>query len=222
MSPRALFAAVLLVGCTDPSLPAPARPRNVRYLALGDSFTIGTGSAPEEAFPARLVARWKAQGCNVELKNVAVNGFTTDDVLREELPAVATFHPTFVTLAIGANDIVQGKSIATYRANVERIIDEVTKSGARLVVLPQPKWSRSPTGADFGAAQDLSAAIADHDALLASEARSHGGTFIDLGPLMEKQADAALYAPDGLHPNAEAYDAWSAELARVLPSPCSP
>src|SRR5689334_6941769 len=57
-----------------------------RYLAVGDSFTIGTGASPERSFPARLVARWKDK-CAVVLENVAVNGYTTDDVIAEELPA---------------------------------------------------------------------------------------------------------------------------------------
>jgi lysophospholipase L1-like esterase len=55
---------------------------------------------------------------------------------------------------------------------------------------------------------------ADTDAL-ATEARS-----IDLGEMMRTQARAAWIAPDGLHPDARAHDAWAEALARALPSPC--
>ena len=39
-------------------------------------------------------------------------------------PSVATFHPTFVSVAVGANDIVQGRSLDAYRANVRRILTQ--------------------------------------------------------------------------------------------------
>jgi len=38
---------------------------------------------------------------------------------------------------------------------------------------------------------------------------------------MHQQAIDRQLASDGLHPSTEAYDAWAAELARVLSSPCT-
>jgi lysophospholipase L1-like esterase len=193
-----------------------------RYLALGDSFTIGTGSTPAQAFPARLVDRWRATGCSLALENVAVNGYTTDDLIATELPSLGSFHPTFVTIAIGANDIVRGRSIGAYRTNVRRILDAAKASGARVVVLPQPDWSRSPSAAPFGTQPELADAIGRFNAVLAAEARAKGAEWIDLVPLMQQQAANGQLASDGLHPSALAYEAWAAELARVLASPCPP
>jgi lysophospholipase L1-like esterase len=188
-----------------------------RYLALGDSFTIGTGATPERSFPARLADRWKTAGCAVEIKNVAVNGYTTGDLIEQELPVVPTFHPTFVTIAIGANDIVRGGTVEAYRANLRRIFDAV--KGARVVVIPQPDWSRSPTAAAFGTPDQLVAKIRTFNTALAEEAAAHGASYVDLFPLMLKQADARMVATDGLHPSADAYDAWAAQLATTR-SPC--
>lgn len=179
---------------TAPSTPAAASAPAGRYLALGDSFTIGTGVAPAQSFAARLVDRWTAAGCALRLENVAVNGYTTNDLIDRELPSLTTFHPTFVTIAIGANDIVRGHAIDAYRENVRRILDAAKDSGARVVVLPQPDWSRSPSAASIGTQAALAASIADFNAALAG---------------------------DGLHPSTEAYDAWAAEMARVLSSPCA-
>src|SRR5256885_14523304 len=78
-----------------------------RFLALGDSFTIGTGTTPGRSFPAVLVGIWRDRGARVDLSNPAVNGYTTDDLITEELPVVASFGPDLVTVLIGANDIVQ-------------------------------------------------------------------------------------------------------------------
>lgn len=165
--------------------------------------------------------RWTSAGCPLTLENVAVNGYTTDDLIERELPSLATFHPTFVTVAIGANDIVRGRSVDAYRENVRRILDAAAASGARIVVLPQPDWSRSPAAASFGTQPVLAASIAEFNAALAAEARAKGATYVDLTPLMQRQALDKQLAGDGLHPSTEAYDAWAAELARVVRSPCT-
>src|SRR5258708_5282782 len=103
----------------SPSIAAGAPPP-VRYLALGDSFTIGTGIARESAFPAALARRWAARGIACDLVNPSVNGFTTDDLIREELPLLPHARPTVVTLLIGANDLVRGSSGERYRAQLRR------------------------------------------------------------------------------------------------------
>lgn len=59
----------------------------MRYLALGDSFTIGTGSSREQAFPARLAARCAGR---MELRDLAVNGYST--VARDGLHPSAEAH----------------------------------------------------------------------------------------------------------------------------------
>jgi lysophospholipase L1-like esterase len=205
---------------TPPVVSASAQ-RSARFLALGDSFTIGTGSSPAESFPARLADRWRAKGCSTALENVAVNGYTARDVVERELASIASFRPTLVSVAVGANDIVHGHSLEVYREDVRRILDAAKASGARVVVLPQPDWSRSPSAASFGAQPALADAIAKFNAALATEARERHLEWVDLAPLMRDQATKGELAPDGLHPSSTAYDEWASELARILASPCA-
>lgn len=205
------FIGAFVLAC-EPSRPqAQARATSsARYLALGDSFTIGTGSSPNEAFPAKLVERWRAQGCAVDLSNVAVNGYTTEDVIREELPEVAKVRPTFITVAAGANDIVQGRSEDEYRASVRAIFAATKASGARVVALPQPDWSQSPVASSFGDRATIATKIRRYDAILAEEARAGGATYVDERP------PPGVVASDGLHPSAAAHAAWSDAIARAL------
>ena len=195
-------------------------PTSIRYLSLGDSFTIGTGTSPEKAFPAVLATRWRTAGQNVELLNPAVNGYTTDDLIARELPHVPIFKPTFVTLLIGANDIVRGGSDdKRYRGQLRRIYQQLRDDGvpgSAVVALPQPEWSRSPAASPYGTTEALLTRIAHFNAIMEEEAENAGARFIDLYPLMHRQAAAEMLATDGLHPNAEAHEEWAKTLAERL------
>lgn len=195
-------------------------PTSIRYLALGDSFTIGTGTSPDKAFPAVLAARWRTAGQNVELLNPAVNGYTTDDLIARELPHVRVFKPTFVTLLIGANDIVRGGSDdKRYRGQLRRIYAQLREDGVPMnavVGLPQPEWSRSPAASPYGTTEALLTRIAHFNSIVEEEAENAGARFIDLYPLMHRQAAAEMLATDGLHPNAEAHEEWARTLAERL------
>ncbi|HEY8655583.1 MAG TPA: SGNH/GDSL hydrolase family protein [Candidatus Limnocylindria bacterium] len=199
--------------------PVTERTVDERYLALGDSFTIGTGGTPERSFPAVLVARWKTAGRLVQLTNPAVNGYTTDDLIARELPLAEALKPTLVTLLVGANDIVRGRSATEYRAQLLRIYAALAAAGVparALVALPQPDWSRSPAAAPFGRPAELRATIEAFNLIAKEEVERSGGRYIDLFPLMRRQAEAAMLAPDGLHPSAAAYAEWAAMLEPQL------
>ncbi len=212
----ALCAAACTSARATPPASEPGGPP--RYLALGDSFTIGTGATPDQSYPARLTAR---ASCRVELRNVAVNGYTTEDVIEEELTELTRFAPTFVTLAIGANDIVQGRAPDEYREHLRRILAAVKAAGARrIVTIPQPDWSLSPAARDFGESPAIHARIVEANGILRDETLAVGGTFVDLFGMMEAQARAGMIARDGLHPSTAAYEAWAVELARQGVSLC--
>lgn len=192
-------------------------PISIRYLALGDSFTIGTGIQPDKAFPAVLAQKWRDAGRTVELVNPAKNGYTTDDLLAKVLTLAQAFGPTFVTLLIGANDIVRGGSDdARYREQIRRIhraMRAASIPAKAVVVLPQPEWSRSPAASPYGTPESLRTRIEHFNMIMAEEAENAGSQFVDLYPLMHRQAAAEMLATDELHPNVEAHAEWAVALA---------
>jgi acyl-CoA thioesterase I len=186
-----------------------------RFLALGDSFTIGTGTTPDRSFPAVLARTWTERGRTVVLSNPAVNGYTTDDLIRDELPLVASFRPTLVTLLIGANDIVRGSGEDRYREQLRLVHErlDADASDARVVALPQPDWSMSPAGSGFGDLAAIARTIERFNEIARDEAGWAGALWIDLFRLMREQARKKMFASDGLHPSAEAYAEWARALA---------
>ena len=189
-----------------------------RFLALGDSFTIGTGTTPDRSFPAVLTRLWTDGGRAVVLSNPAVNGYTTDDLISDELPLVASFHPTLITLLIGANDIVQGSSDDRYRRQLRLIHERVHADApdARVIALPQPDWSLSPAGAGFGGTDEIAKKIERFNDIARREAERARALWVDLFSLMREQGRKKMFAADGLHPSAEAYAGWASELGRAL------
>ena len=190
----------------------------MRYLALGDSFTIGTGATPDRSFPAVLVNRWWDDGIECDLRNPAVNGYTTDDLIRDELPLVEAYGPDLVTVLIGANDIVAGMAEPRYRAQLRRIHERVRADApeAKRFALPQPDWSLTPAGAGFGDAARIARMIERFNEIAREEIERAGGAYVDIFPLMRDQMRKGMTAPDGLHPSAEAYAAWAEALKDVL------
>ena len=198
-----------------------------RYLALGDSFTIGTGTTPDRSFPAVLVDRWRDRGEEWDLRNPAVNGYTTDDLIREELPLVASFGPDVVGVLIGANDIVAAlgdhgavlpRDDERYHRQLRRVYDSIRSSAprARVYGLPQPDWSLTAAGASFGDPGSIAAAIDRFNRIARDEVERGGGVYVDIFPLMRDQMRRRMTAADGLHPSAEAYAQWAdALLGRV-------
>lgn len=226
---RAFVGLALLGACASTSYAPPAvstakggadASGTIRYLALGDSLTQGQGADDMEtgSFPALLAKHWRTQGCKVELKNVGVSGYTAGQVVSEELPAVATFKPTFITFQAGANDIANAVTIDEYTKNVRKVLSDAKASGARVVVFAQNEWFRSPTGAGYGPNGGKRDA---YDEVLFEEARAKGAEIIDLRLLYKQQADNNEWGPDGIHPTSKAYAAWATELARVIPAPCA-
>jgi acyl-CoA thioesterase-1 len=165
-----------------------------------------------------LTRLWADRGRHVLLRNPAVNGYRTDDLITEELPLIAEFRPTLVTVLIGANDIVAGSSDDRYREQVRLIHARVRSDApaAAVYALPQPDWSLSRAGASFGEPAAIAGQIESFNAIAREEAERAGASYIDIFRLMRDQMRRGMFAPDGLHPSAEAYGEWADALRERL------
>ena len=200
--------AVVLAGCSSAATPS-VREGALRYVALGDSYTIGTSVSAAESWPSQLAAR--VPGLQL-VANLGVNGFTSRDLIDEELPALAGLHPEFMILMIGVNDVVQGVSEATYRANVERILDALLSylTADRLLCVATPDYTVTPQGAAFGSPDQQRAGIARVNVLLGEACAARRIRFVPEIFVISQAAatDLSLVAGDGLHPSGSQYARW--------------
>lgn len=190
----------------------------IRYLSLGDSLTQGVGAPDEQtgSFPALLAEKWRGEGCEVELQNAGISGYTAGQILDEQVPQIEEFKPTLITFQSGGNDLANGVSADDYRSNVQAVLDAATGSGARVVVLAQNEWFRAPGFEGYSTPE----ARDEFDSILIEEAQSRGAQFVDMRPIYKQQADENLWVEDGMHPTPDAYETWATELASQVPAPC--
>ena len=122
----------------------------LRYVALGDSYTIGTGVRPPERWPDQLCAALGDEPALELVANLGVNGYTSADLIRHELPALEALGPEFATVLIGVNDVVQGIPTARYEANVAVILERSSSACPPTGSSPSrsPDYTVTPAGAD--------------------------------------------------------------------------
>lgn len=190
----------------------------MRYVALGDSYTIGTSVAEAERWPNQLVERLDGSPRLELVANLGVNGYTSDDLIRDELPQLDGLKPDFVSVLIGVNDVVQGVGLAAYAANVALILDELLARlpERRILTLATPDYTVTPQGAAFGDPKRQSSAIARfNDALRAAATRRRIKFVPEIFELSRGEA-RGLVARDGLHPGAAQYALWVDAIAPVV------
>ena len=196
---RALLALLLLTSCT-------AMPHAPRYLALGDSYTIGESVDASERFPAQL-ARTLNLG---EPEIIARTGWTTDE-LNAAIDAANPQGPyDLVTLLIGVNNQYRGRSADEYRtqftALLQRAIGFAGGDASKVVVVSIPDWGVTPFAKDRDRAK-IASEIDQFNAVNREEAAKAGAHYAGITAI-SRGGDAALVAGDGLHPSGKQYAEW--------------
>lgn len=222
MRSRAIIAVLLFLagtGCA-PRGPGPSsggEEVRMRYVALGDSYTIGTSVIEAERWPNQLVARVTS----LELvANLGVNGYTSADVIDHELPELDALRPEFASLLVGVNDVVQGVPDGAYAANVAVILDRLRElvPANRIVCVATPDYTRTPRGAEYGDPEQQSDAIVRANAILREACELREITFVpEIFEISREAADdPTLVASDGLHPSGTQYARWVEAIAPVV------
>ena len=195
------------------------------YLALGDSYTIGTGASSEaHNYPSILATRLsEATGAKIALTNPAVNGFTTQDLIDNELAFVRRLKPELVTILIGVNDLVQGRSLESYGKSLTAIYDVVATlelAPGRVFAISIPNWSVVPAAASFGDPGRLRRLTDDYNGLAQIEAQQRGFLWVDITSVStSRHGTPGWISSDQLHPGDIQYAAWADVIWNAVRKP---
>lgn len=216
----------------DAGAPIPdAGPVRPSFLALGDSYTIGTSVEPEERWPAQVVALLRAEGQVVaDVRYLAQNGWTIfalNAALDRERPE-GPFD--LVTLLIGVNDQFFHETALAYERGfagmLERAIELAGGDVCRVIVLSIPDYSVTPFGRRIDP-ERITREIAEFNRVNRAVTTARGVRYVDVTPSSLRAADdPGLLAEDGLHPSGRMYAEWAGlvlpEARAVLGCPPRP
>ena len=189
----------------------------LRYLALGDSYTIGEGVRENERWPVQLATAARAAGVPLgDPEIVAKTGWTTAELLGA-LDARATSlrgDYDLVSLLIGVNDQYRALGAQQFRGGLVKLLSRAVSYGgnepARVLAISIPDWGVTPFAeTDPRESVAIANEIDDFNDLMRQEVRTVGATFVDVTSASRSAArDRALLATDGLHPSAAMYADW--------------
>jgi lysophospholipase L1-like esterase len=193
----------------------------LKYLALGDSYTIGQSVQEGARFPIQTVNMLAPQNITIAPpRYIATTGWTTANLIN----AINAENPAadydIVTLLIGVNDQYQHMDTAGYRTRFTTLLNTsvalaANRSG-RVFVLSIPDYSATPYVSQSDKAR-VSKEIDDFNAINKQITLAHNIAYIDITPASrEAISDPELVANDGLHPSGKKYQKWAMLLAPVI------
>jgi lysophospholipase L1-like esterase len=193
----------------------------MKYLALGDSYTIGELVPAEDNFPQQTVSILKEKKIEVSLdKIIAVTGWTTGE-LNE---AIAKEKPDsdydWVTLLIGVNNQYRGQEIERYEKELYNLISQsilfANGRASRVIILSIPDWGLTPFNTKRDSAQ-VSKEIDEYNTIKKKWAEHFGCPYIDITPLTRKYSkDEEYLTNDKLHLTGKMYRLWAERIAQII------
>ena len=191
-----------------------------RYLALGDSYTIGESVSAQERWPNQLAKRLQADSIPAEVTTIARTGWTTAE-LWQGIQAEKIQPPyDLVSLLIGVNNQYRGYDVNEYRDQfdflLKKSIEYADRDTNHVIVLSIPDWGVTP----FAAGREHEQIAREIDAFnsvnreLSEKADVH---YVDVTPISRRAVDdPALLAPDGLHPSGKMYALWAEKVYPIV------
>jgi lysophospholipase L1-like esterase len=191
-----------------------------KYLALGDSYTIGESVDALLKFPVQLVFRLNHEGIEADPKIIAKTGWTTDELLDGIEKAAPSNDFDLVTLLIGVNNQYRGRDIENYRLEFEVLLKKAVEFAKgdkrRVIVLSIPDYGVTPFGKKKGQ-ERITREIDIFNSANKEISERAGVKYIDITEISRKApTDRYLIAEDGLHPSGDMYDLWVDEMMPLV------
>lgn len=184
----------------------------LRFLALGDSYTIGERVGYEERWPSQLYEMLGSTGYVLDrLDYIATTGWTTKNLQNAILTSNLTNDYNLVSLLIGVNNQYQNKSFSLYETEfpllVESALRFVNNDTSQLFVVSIPDYAYTP----FGRADSrISDQLDVYNDFAAAFCDSLGITFFYITDISRQGIlRPSLVAGDGLHPSGLQYGLWA-------------
>lgn len=189
--------------------------KEINYLALGDSYTIGESVAEKDRWPNQLADQLKIP----RPKIIATTGWRTDDLSNAIKSAELKDEYDMVSLLIGVNNQYQGKSTAQYEIEFEELLKTSIKLAKgktkNVFVVSIPDYGFTPYGKSKQ--ETIAKQIDEFNAINKRITEKYKITYISITEISRKGLeDPTLVAEDGLHPSGKMYSLWVELIRKAL------
>lgn len=209
-----VLLALVFTACnqqeTSPNTPP------IRYLALGDSYTIGQGVEATQRWPNQLSEKLVENGFEVTNTTIiAKTGWKTDDLLKGIADTLLTDY-NLVSLLIGVNNQFWGQSVEQFSSEFDALLNKsimLSGSQQRVFVLSIPDYGVTPFGSRNR--EQIALKLDEYNDYIRQKCASQNIPFIDVTTISRQLGDSLeALAMDNLHPSSRQYEEW---VEKVLP-----
>jgi lysophospholipase L1-like esterase len=200
--------------------------RPISFLALGDSYTVGTGVSPAQSWPFQVVRALHERNIVAAPEIIARHGWTTADLLQALSRHETGTLSDLITLLIGVNDHYQGDPPGLYRARFQKLLHWAaahSRNGLKgVLTLSIPDWSVTPFAADKNR-EKIQTELEIFNRINRELSLKNGTHYLDITPLSRRASSRPTgLTADGLHPSPSQYALWTesicSRLERLVPS----
>jgi lysophospholipase L1-like esterase len=185
-----------------------------KYLALGDSYTIGEGVDYEETWPYQLKLKLNSIGVQVENPEIiAKTGWTTAELLEAIAEANPTNDNNLVSLLIGVNNQYRGQSIEVYKQEfsilIKKAINFANDEVNHVFVVSIPDWGVTPFAKDRNQVT-IAQEIDEYNLINKEIAQGLGVAYFDVTAISRELGNQVNYlVEDNLHYSNKMYALWA-------------
>lgn len=219
--PYSILISLLLLAtsCTKedaltPEITNPEPTGIYKYLALGDSYTIGESVLEAESFPYQLKSKLAKDSIFLDGKPriIAKTGWSCNELATAITAAnLANNSYDLVTLLVGVNDQYRNENIALYPETFRRLATTaiaLADTPKRVIIISIPDYSVTPFG-QYPDPKKTASELEAYNAINKTIAADLQIVYIDITAISRKaKSDLSYLAGDQLHPSGKMYGEW--------------
>lgn len=192
---------------------------SIKYLALGDSYTIGQGVEEAERWPNQLVVELESNDFTIEKSEIiAQTGWKTSDLIN----AVEANDPqdfNLVSLLIGVNNQFNGLDFDIFTTEFNALVQKaigIAGGTDRVFVVSIPDYGVTPFGNSWGDPEQIASELDMYNNYMSESCSDLGIPFINITEISRTLGDSEGALSDGLHPSGSQYSLWVEEILPVV------
>lgn len=193
----------------------------MKYLALGDSYSIGEAVLPEERWPHILVEKLLGKGVEFDLPEIiAITGWTTNELKEGIAKKKPKSDFDMVSLLIGVNNQYRNYPHEKYRQEFSQLLESAihfsNNKSEKVFVVSIPDYGVTPFSREKEP-EKIGKEIDIYNQMAKEICNKQGISFIDITPMSKlAKDDPSMTASDGLHPTGKMYKLWTEEIFPVV------